>query len=88
MSNFIAKELKEADNVTCLIREYKDPMEKYETEKSSIPDKDDGTKQKLEDLDPIEQMILKEKVKAYTYSLKLIQTNVQRMYGYIWGSVL
>ena len=38
----------------------------------------------MKDFPAIDQMILKEEVKGFSNSLKIIRTNIQRLYGLIW----
>ena len=42
-------------------------------------------KKEMTDLSVIDQMILKEEVKGFSNSLMIIRTNIQRVYGLIWG---
>ena len=85
MCNYIATELSEADNVVCLVRDFKDPITEFEKDKPSMPKNTDGSKKELKDMSVIDQMILKEEVKGFSNSLKIIKTNIQRIYGLIWG---
>ena len=85
LCNYVATELNEANNVTCLIRNLEDPVEIFEKNKPKMEKKVDGSDKKLSDLTEIDQMILKENVKNYTTGLKNIKTNSQRIFGLIWG---
>ena len=85
LCNYIAIELQEADNITCLVQDFKDPIQEFEKDKPKMPTNDEGKEKELKDLSPIDQMILKEEVKNYSTSVKLIKTNIQRVYGMIWG---
>ena len=85
LCNHIATELQEANNLTCLVRDFKDPIREFEKNKPEMPKRADGSDKDMDNLSAIDQMILKEEVKNYSTSLKVIKTNVQRIYGIIWG---
>ena len=85
LCNHIATELQEANNITCLVRDFKDPMEEFKKQKPTMPTNDDGSIKDMNELSAIDQMILKEEVKIFSTSLKLIKNNIQRVYGIIWG---
>ena len=43
LCNYIGTELQEADNITCLVRDFKDPIAEFEKDKPSMPKKVDDT---------------------------------------------
>ena len=85
LCNYVATQLVEANNVTCLIRNLEDPIRKYKNNKPQMDKNSDGSDKKLADLSEIDQLILKESVKSYASGLKNIETNSQRIFGIIWG---
>ena len=82
LCNYVTTELKELDNVTCLIRDFEDPIVKYEKKKPKLEMDVDGKTKKL---DTIEELLLYEKVKGYSIRLKIIRSNIQIIFGLIWG---